>query len=290
MGEAIKSVANTPSVAAPADWDTLHASYTNLQKTAYATQGVKTSQVTELQAQFEAFIKANVDDATKQKSMLDAIKTDLGAMATATEAKEKSGKTSNAEWDTAREDLEALLSELAPEGADAVWTPKAAAAGAASNVLAEKSKVGDAKGADAAAGSFGGISMVSLDAMVAAFPELKPYREAFISAGAKHNVPPQLLAAQAMQESHANTDPKAAPNMMQFKPGTWDQMNTGIAYADLSMQNAPQQIEAAAKYDAELLGQYGGDMARALDHYSGGVPAYLSGITKWMNGRDGYMS
>jgi cell wall-associated NlpC family hydrolase len=106
-----------------------------------------------------------------------------------------------------------------------------------------------------------------------------PYANLFNAAGAKHGVSPTLLAAMAKTESNFN--PKAgssagAQGLMQFMPGT------AKSY-DIDPWDPAQAIDGAARYMKSSLGQFGGDVDKAIASYNagagavqrfGGVPPY----------------
>jgi hypothetical protein len=287
---------STPSTGGAADWESLKKTYDSLQRTAYTTQGVKSKEVTALKEQMDAYITAHVTDAVDQKSKLRSIDDSLGAMLEATDKHASSGKTSNQSWDISREALEDVLDDLVPEGSDEVWTPTEMAevgSGSAAPKFNSHVKLDGPAGVAAPASSKDGLTMVSLDEMVRAFPALKPYQADFEAAGKAYNVPPQLLAAQAMQESHANTDAGANGNIMQFtNVATWNSMHTGIDHSQISASNIPQQIMAAARYDADLFNKHN-DWDAALREYNGpigqgGTPEYQANIRRWLIGKDGY--
>lgn len=287
MGEATGK-----TTGASADWSELTKQYAAVQQVAYTTKKADHSEVLKLQDQLNAYVDTHVTDEAQKTAMKATIATDVGSMAEATKTNEGT-KESDKAWDTARTDLEAMFAELAPEGGDAVWTPTTASATDAPqlNALAKTTTadVGSTSGASAAAGTFGGVSMVSLDDMVSKFPQLAPYKDLFNSMGAKYNVPPQLLAAQAMQESHANPS-EGNGGMMQFSnTDTWKAFgDASIDTSSFNESNVSAQVEGAAKYDAHLLSNHGGDLNQALLEYSGGLDFYPTGIKKWMSGVDGY--
>lgn len=275
------------------DYAAMVKEYAQIQTQAYTSQSAKSADISSLKDEFKSYFDANPDAAANK----DKVLTDLDHMQSMALAHEQDPThTDNGDWDSARSEMDSMLKEMAPEGADVSaidsiphGAKSAASTSTTTNLLASSGS------GDAAAGTAGSMSMVSLDAMVQKFPQLAPYKQAFVDAGAKYNVPPQILAAQAMQESHAGTDSAAGGNMMQFIPSTWDSMNSGISYGQLSLSNAPLQIEMAAKYDAQLLNDNGGDWDKTLRGYNGPVAdgansEYQTQIAKWVRGTDGYQS
>lgn len=287
MGDVKSTAPNTVS----AEWKALSKQYADMQNQAFKSKDVKEDTVKDLRDKLTDYINTNVTDAAQKESMLDTVTTDLGSMLKATKTNEGSAE-SDKSWDAATAEMESLLTELAPEGADAVWTPandvpklnNFAKTDGATEVASGSGDV------SAAAGSISGVPMISLEDMAKKFPEIKPYMEMFVASGKKYNVPPQLLAAQALQESRANTDARANGNMMQFTNGdTWRAFgDPSIAHDQISSSNIPQQVEAAAKYDSYLLGNHGGDLNKALLEYSGGLDFYPNGIKSWLSGNDGH--
>ena len=95
-------------------------------------------------------------------------------------------------------------------------------------------------------------------------PEL--YRGMYREAGLRYGVDPNLLAAQGWAESNFNPDavsPAGAQGIAQFMPGT-------AAEYGIDPMNPVQAIDGQARYMANMLERYDGDVARALAAYNAG--------------------
>ena len=95
--------------------------------------------------------------------------------------------------------------------------------------------------------------------------------ELFRKAGAKYNIDPALLVAQARQESAFN--PKAgsgqgARGVMQIMPATGADLGVGDPE---DLYNPGINIDAGAKYMRQLLDRFGGDNQKALAAYNTGT-------------------
>lgn len=103
------------------------------------------------------------------------------------------------------------------------------------------------------------------------------YQPYYLAAQQEFNVPASILAAQDYQESTFGTYPVGPGNgggMAQFTPAT----AASLGYTIQQLQNPVTAIQAQAKYDAQLLAQHGGDMAAALEAYSGNTPGYAQAV------------
>lgn len=104
--------------------------------------------------------------------------------------------------------------------------------------------------------------------------QFQPY---YTAAQAEYGVPASILAAQDYQESTFGTFPTGPGNgggMAQFTSSTAQ----SLGYTQQDLQNPVTAIQAQAKYDAQLLAQHGGDMAAALEAYSGNTPGYAQAV------------
>jgi soluble lytic murein transglycosylase-like protein len=113
-----------------------------------------------------------------------------------------------------------------------------------------------------------------------ALPAGTPYGAEITAAAQRNGLDPALLAGLIKQESGFNPDagsPAGAQGLCQLMPGT----ARGLGVTDL--HDPVQSIEGGAKYLAEQLKTFNGDVARALAAYNagpgavqryGGVPAY----------------
>lgn len=87
-----------------------------------------------------------------------------------------------------------------------------------------------------------------------------------IAAAKKYGIDPHVFLAQINQESGFNPDarsPAGAEGIAQFEPGT-------AAGLGINPWDPVQALDAAAKYMANSLRQYGGDYAKALAAYNAG--------------------
>jgi hypothetical protein len=117
---------------AKSDFSALEAKYAELQKNAYTATGthgkgqsVKADELATLKNQIDSYINTHVSDPTKKQEMLASLDPLMGTMSTDV-ANQASGKTDNAGWDAATQSMESILTQVAPDGADAVWTPTSA--------------------------------------------------------------------------------------------------------------------------------------------------------------------
>jgi cell wall-associated NlpC family hydrolase len=130
-----------------------------------------------------------------------------------------------------------------------------------------------AVGAGAGTGAGG-----SLDAIVAAFPALAPYRDLFLRSGQRYGVDPAVLAAVARHESGGNAfavSSAGARGLMQFMPATARSMG-------IDPMDPAQAVDGAARYLSQQLQSFG-SLELALAAYNagpgavrryGGVPPY----------------
>lgn len=130
------------------------------------------------------------------------------------------------------------------------------------------------------AGSFLGYSYIALDDFLAKHPVLQSMRQDIIDAAATGTpaLPPQLLAAIAMEESSGN--PTVSGGLMQFTNAqTW------AAYGQGDINNARNSLFAAARYISALLKETNNDLSKSLQEYNGyGNSNYLSEIKLWLSG------
>lgn len=306
---------DTQNTAAKAAYNQMMAEYKALQNKAYTSHSVETPEVVALGKTINSYLSTYVTDATSREAMAKKFNDEISVMKQSTDLyAESNGQTlSNNSWDETRQDIQELFATLAPTGGDAVYDPTAvangstgtaAAAGTAGTAapaqllsstggVATSTKTGTSLGGGAV-GKIGSMPMVSLDAIIAKNPVLAPFKQYFLEAEAQYKIPAQLLAAQAMQESHGNPNEKNG-GMMQFIPSTWASVgDPSIPHGSLSAANVKQQIMAAAKYDVMCMNDAGGNLEAALRTYNGpvangGTPYYQAQIAKWLVGKDGYM-
>lgn len=143
--------------------------------------------------------------------------------------------------------------------------------------------------------SFCGFSMISWDQFKSLHPVIgaQAWTGAFVDAGNQYNIPPQLLAAIALQESSGNPNVNEA-GLMQFTwPATFISFSNG---KDLSARTNPwDAIYAAANYLRATLNDNGNDLNAALREYNGplppqggGVASYQDDIRSWLAGNYNY--
>jgi soluble lytic murein transglycosylase-like protein len=115
---------------------------------------------------------------------------------------------------------------------------------------------------------------------VSELPASVPYGAEITAAAKRHGLDPALLAGLIEQESGFNANARSgagAQGLTQLMPGT----AAGLGVTD--PLDPAQSIDGGAKYLAEQLDRFGGDVARALAAYNagpgavqrfGGVPPY----------------
>jgi soluble lytic murein transglycosylase-like protein len=94
-------------------------------------------------------------------------------------------------------------------------------------------------------------------------------RELVDHAASKAGLPPELVHSVAKAESGYNVaavSTKGAIGLMQLMPGTAAELNA-------DPRNPQQNADAGAKYLADLLVKYGGDVAKAVAAYNAGPSA-----------------
>src|SRR5690606_37331574 len=90
-------------------------------------------------------------------------------------------------------------------------------------------------------------------------------------AAEREGIPPALLLAlkNAGEKSDPTAvSPKGAQGVMQFMPETWDSYAKGKDPRD-----PVASIDAGARYIADLIKQYDGNVRAAIAHYNGGTKA-----------------
>jgi len=98
-------------------------------------------------------------------------------------------------------------------------------------------------------------------------PRLDAYA---VTAAQREGIPPAaLLAIKNVGEKSAPTavSPKGAQGVMQFMPDTWN------AYGKGDPRDPIASIDAGARFMADLIKQYDGDVRAAIAHYNGGGKA-----------------
>lgn len=239
--------------------------YKAMQTTAYTSQSVTKDQLSSLKTKLDSYIDTHVSDATKKDAAKASLTSDFSAMEDSITLQTTEGKKSNKEWDSAREDMQILLQDLAPEGVeDEVYDPTAskAAGGLHTMNLSVKSAGSvDASGAD----------MTGVDDYMSQHPEAAPYLDMVKQASVKYQpaTPVRVLLAQINAESSFNPNAQGArgeQGLTQFTRETWSAFGEG----DYSNASDPQTaINAQAKYMAQLQSENGGNLAYALESYNG---------------------
>jgi len=242
----------------------LLAEYKQMQTAAYTRQDVTADQLVALKEKIDSFIQSNVTDAAQKEKLSKSFASEFDAMHDAVDKKTTSNKTSNAEWDQSREDMQALLTELAPEGEVAdIYDPTADTAlrYSGQNLAVTAGQAVDASSAD----------MTGVDAFMAQHPEAEPYLDMVKSASVKYkpSTPVRVLLAQIEAESGFNpkaVGPFGEQGLSQFTAGTWAQYGEG-GYENA--QDPQAAINAQANYMAQLQKDNGGNLAYALETYNG---------------------
>lgn len=101
------------------------------------------------------------------------------------------------------------------------------------------------------------------------------YAGQFASAEKRYGLPPGLLSSMAGAESSYNplaVSSKGATGLMQLMPGTAAQ------YGVTDLKDAGQSIEGAARYMADLLRMFHGDLEKAVQAYNAGQGNIQKGI------------
>jgi hypothetical protein len=97
-------------------------------------------------------------------------------------------------------------------------------------------------------------------------------------AAAQYGLDPSLVMAMAQRESNLNPNavsPAGAQGIMQLMPAT------AAALGVTNPFDAAQNIAAGVRYLAQLLNQFGGDLAKALAAYNWGPGALSKAIQQW---------
>jgi soluble lytic murein transglycosylase-like protein len=142
------------------------------------------------------------------------------------------------------------------------------------------SQLASATSAPAATTAAAATASTPMAAGPSELPADVPYGAEITAAAKKHGLDPALLAGLVKQESGFNPNagsPAGAQGLCQLMPGT----AAGLGVTDL--HDPVQSIEGGAKYLAQQLKTFNGDVARALAAYNagpgavqrfGGVPPY----------------
>src|SRR5215218_9785092 len=124
------------------------------------------------------------------------------------------------------------------------------------------------------------MSLSGAAATTSALPAGVPYGAEITAAARKHGIDPALLAGLVRQESDFNPtagSPAGARGLTQLMPGT----AAGLGVTDVT--DPAQSLEGGARYLAQQLATFGGDVTKALAAYNagpgavqrfGGVPPY----------------
>jgi len=112
---------------ASADYTALMAQYKALQSQAYATQDVTTPTLDAFATAMDDYIAKHVTDPDQAAALKKQADDTLASMGTAVAKQQATNVKSNDQWDSDRITMEALLTQVAPEGADPVYSPVSAA-------------------------------------------------------------------------------------------------------------------------------------------------------------------
>src|SRR5215218_10391249 len=124
------------------------------------------------------------------------------------------------------------------------------------------------------------VATAGAAATTSALPAGVPYGAEITAAARKHGIDPALLAGLVRQESDFNPtagSPAGARGLTQLMPGT----AAGLGVTDVT--DPAQSLEGGARYLAQQLATFGGDVTKALAAYNagpgavqrfGGVPPY----------------
>jgi soluble lytic murein transglycosylase-like protein len=155
-----------------------------------------------------------------------------------------------------------------------------AAPTAFADALSSATASGASTGATATTASLGSTPSTPAASGVSQLPASVPYGAEITAAAKRHGIDPALLAGLVKQESGFNANARSgagAQGLTQLMPGT---------AAGLGVTNPldpAQSLEGGAKYLAQQLKAFDGDVARALAAYNagpgavqrfGGVPPY----------------
>ena len=236
---------------AAADYAAVAAQYADIQKQAYATQDVKAKKITDFQDALDTYIKAHVTDPTEAAQMREEADKSLTSMATMADAQQNDGTKNNAGWDADRESLEGLLGEIAPEGAEPVYTPTAAAGGVSGGGANNGSAGVNAGGAGQSGAGWGSASLddpqtsatykgLSLDQMLADPNSLVAQEignqpdvvDAIRKKSAQYGIPDGLIAATIIQETNGDRTNLTGNSGYGDKPAD-QQFDAGVTQAPL---------------------------------------------------------
>lgn len=185
-------------------------------------------------------------------------------------------------WDTKDATLEALSSIgqsggmfALQKGAERITSPESTSHLPSEKILAAESV--DQLIAEFEAESIGAEPEVAAQTTGALARAPEMYRVIYQEAGLRHGVDPNLLAAQGWAESGFNPNavsPVGAQGIAQFMPGT-------AAEYGIDPMDPVQAIDGQARYMANMLERYDGDVARALAAYNAGPGRVDDG--SWQN-------
>lgn len=109
------------------------------------------------------------------------------------------------------------------------------------------------------------------------------YQGTVQAAASKYNIDPKLLSSLIYQESRWNpgaVSPAGARGIAQFMPGTAKEQGVNVA-------NPGSSIYGAAKYLRQLIDAHGGDVAKGVASYNGGIgnvnKAIAQGGANWLS-------
>lgn len=120
-----------------------------------------------------------------------------------------------------------------------------------------------------------------------------PYRACFLSAAAEHDLPVSLLVAVARGESNFDPDAVSSANARGLMQILWPATGRYLGFRSAAELHQPcPNIEAGARYLAELFDRYDGDVHLALAAYNygpGRIPVDGGHIPDGANWYSGYI-
>lgn len=235
--------------------------YKAMQQHAYKDQGVTSSELSSLKSKVDEFIDKHVTDTAQREQLHQTTNDNFTTMAAAVEKETANQGHSDQEWASARSQMDDMFKSMAPEGADASYSPTAGTGGSTASTT-QNYKV-------ASGGTNNASTAADVQSYVQQNPAAKPYVDMAEQASKSFNPPVPTLVLLKQLNAESSFNPQAVgqrgeKGMSQFTTETWQAYGGGG-----NPFNPKDAIMAQARYMSDLTKQNGGSTEKALMAYNG---------------------